>query len=424
MNEPTKKDIKVTALHDWHLSRNANMADFGGYEMPLWYGSSKEEHLRVLTHAGMFDTSHMAVIMVEGTQSFDLLQTSVTTDMNTCIGRNKKPLTPGRCVYGAFLNEKGEVIDDTIIFQTTDNQYMVVVNAGKGGPVADHLKANKGARDVRIIDLTDKVGKFDIQGPASAKIMKKILKHPDSVFGWMPYFSFKGHFETSSSQSNTVHLTDGTPIMLSRTGYTGEFGFEIFTAPEHIVKVWKMVLSAGEDFHVIPCGLAARDSLRTGAVLPLSHQDIGHWPFVDHPWTFALPYNDDRTDFTKSFIGDKALLNVGETYHTLPFAGNDLRKVTPPAVVLDENGKEIGTVLSCVTDMAIGRYEGKLFSISSEKPEGCKIRGLSCGFIKVKRGLDYGKSVILKGSRRKIRVQIESDIRPGRTARRRLKDML
>jgi aminomethyltransferase len=102
----------------------------------------------------------------------------------------------------------------------------------------------------------------------------------------------------------TVHLADGTTILLSRTGYKGEFGFEIFVSPDHTVKLWEMILNAGRDFELTPCGLAARDSLRGGAVLPLSHQDIGPGPPIDHPWHFALPSNDDLTAFTQTFIGD------------------------------------------------------------------------------------------------------------------------
>ena len=105
-----QKKSKTTPLHDWHKARGANMADFGGYEMPLWYSTAKTEHLSVLTHAGLFDTSHMAVIMAAGPQAFDLLQLCFTNNLAACTGKNKAPLSPGRSVYGAYLNEKGEVM--------------------------------------------------------------------------------------------------------------------------------------------------------------------------------------------------------------------------------------------------------------------------------------------------------------------------
>jgi aminomethyltransferase len=416
---------KKTLLHGWHATHGANMADFGGYEMPLWYSSAKNEHLAVVTHAGAFDTSHMATVLVSGKDAFGLLQKTFTNDMAACIGREKTPLFPGRCVYGVFLNEKGEVIDDAIIFQIAEGRYMVVVNAGMGGAVAAHLEAHKSGGDAEITDLTDRLGKMDVQGPLAAKVVRKILASPEAVLDRMPYFSFKGHFDEASPGADAVRLTDGTPILLSRTGYTGEFGFELFIAPAHFVKLWEMVMAAGEAFELTACGLAARDSLRAGAVLPLSHQDIGPWPFLNTPWAFALPYDAAGTGFTKSFVGDKALAEVTHPEYTYPFAGFDLRKVTLPAVVLDADGAEIGTVLTCATDMAIGRHQDRIYSIASpERPEDCKIKGLCCGFVKVRTPLAEGSVLQLKDARRKVKVRVEADVRPDRTARKPLKEML
>jgi aminomethyltransferase len=423
------EEIRKTPLHDWHLSHGANMAVFGGYDMPLWYPSgAKKEHLTVLTNAGIFDTSHMAVIMVTGTDAFELLQLCFTKDLNACVGKKKAPLKPGKCVYGAYLNERGELIDDAIVSQIEHNIYMIVVNAGMGGDIAHHMTDYAGSRDVEIIDLTDKVGKIDIQGPMAASILMNVLKEPKEVFDGMFYFTFKGHFDSMSTLAGTVSLNDGTPILLSRTGYTGEFGFEIFVNPDHLIGTWEMILTAGKDFDLISCGLAARDSLRAGALLPLSHQDIGPWPFVNHHWLFTLPYNDDRTGFTKKFIGDEALRNIEESEHTCAFAGYDLRKVSthdPAAYVLDSDGNEIGEVLTCVSDMAIGRHGDRIYSISSpDKPEVFNPKGLCCGFVKVKPKLLPGQIVELKDKRRKIKVMIVDDIRPDRTARRPIKEML
>lgn len=419
---------KRTLLFDWHGEQGANMADFGGYEMPLWYRTgAKTEHLTVLTHAGMFDTSHMALVKVTGPDAYNLLQLCFTKDLNLCIGLAKKPLEPGRCVYGAYLNEKGEVIDDAIVYQLAQENYLTVVNAGMGGPVAANFTSHKENMNVEIRDLTDKVGKMDLQGPLAGKILKKILGEPEKVFEKLPYFSFKGHFESDSSLADTVRLSDGTPILLSRTGYTGEFGFELFIAPEHFVRLWNMIAEAGQEFGLIACGLAARDSLRGGAVLPLSHQDIGHWPFINNPWPFTLPYNEGQTDFTKDFIGAEALKNAPDPDFTYPFVGNDLRKVSveDPAVVLDGDGKEIGTVLTCVTDMGIGRHKDRIYSIASpDKPENFKPKGLCCGFVKVKTKLDFGQTVEIRDNRRKIKVRITEDIRPDRTARRPIREML
>ena len=143
-----------------------------------------------------------------------------------------------------------------------------------------------------IVDLTDKLGKIDIQGPAAIKIMQKVLKTPEAVFDKLTYFSVQGPLRPEPRPSPaSAQLLDGTPLLLSRSGYTGEVGFEIFVEGEHNVRIWELLMEAGREFGLIACGLAARDSLRTGAVLPLSHQDIGHWTYIHHPWPFALPFD-------------------------------------------------------------------------------------------------------------------------------------
>ncbi len=422
-------DVKKTRLHGWHVQNGANMAQFGQYDMPLWYPSgAKKEHLAVLTDAGMFDTSHMSIITVRGSGARDLLQDCFSKDLSACIGKAQTPLVSGKSVYGVFLNDAGEVIDDAIVFQIYDSLFMVVVNAGMGGIVSKHLMGYTGEHKAAVIDLTDQVGKLDVQGPQAARIISRIIKKPTEVFAQLPYFSFKGHFNSALPLSEKVTLTDGTPLLLSRTGYTGEFGFELFVSPEKFVDLWELLLDAGQSFGMLTCGLAARDSLRAGAVLPLSHQDIGPWPFKNNPWPFALPYTSDNMGFTKDFPGAEALLQDAHNEYTYPFAGYDLRKVAagdPAAGVYSEGGTAIGSVLTCATDMAIGRVDGKIFSVSSpNKPPGFKPRGLSCGFIKVNKSLNAGATVILKDKHRSVKVEIVKDIRPDRTARKPLANFL
>ena len=419
-------EMKQTPLSDWHKQHGANMVDFGDYLMPVWYASAKDEHMTVVTNAGLFDTSHMAVVRLQGAGVFDLIQWCFTRDLRSCVGKDNAPITPGKCVYGAFLDEHGDAVDDSIVYKVTDDEYVVVVNASMGGPIAAHLEKHKAGRDVRITDLTDQLGKIDIQGPAAIKIMAKMLKSPDATFDKLPYFSFKGHFDPTSTFAADAQLLDGTPMLLSRSGYTGEVGFEMFVGREHNVRIWELIMEAGKDLGLIACGLAARDSLRTGAVLPLSHQDIGHWTYIHHPWPFALPFNASGGGFSKTFLGSAALDKATDAPYTLTFVGNDLRKIdTHSAVVRDLQGNELGTVLTCATDMAIGRHEGKIYSVASpNKPEGLAIRGLAAGFIKVKANLPVGTVVELKDSKRSIQVVIESDVRPDRTARKALKSFL
>jgi aminomethyltransferase len=417
---------KKTPLFDWHTEHGANMVEFGDYIMPVWYSSARDEHMAVVTHAGLFDTSHMAVVRLIGPGAFDLLQWCFTRDLCACVGKDNAPITPGKCVYGAFLDEDGDSIDDSIVYKVADEEYVVVVNAGMGGVIAAHLEAHKKDLNVRCIDLTDQLGKIDIQGPTAIKIVQKVLMAPDAAFDKLTYFSFKGHFDRTSPFAAFARFVDGTPLLLSRSGYTGEIGFEIFVERDDNVRIWEMLMEAGKDLGLIACGLAARDSLRTGAVLPLSHQDIGHWTYIHHPWPFALPFNETRDRFTKTFLGSAALERATGAPHTITFVGNDLRKIDAhEAVVRDQQGHEIGSVLTCATDMAIGRHAGKIYSVASpNKPEDLKIKGLSCGFIKVKANLAPGTVVELKDRKRAIQVVIETDVRPDRTARKALKNFL
>jgi aminomethyltransferase len=423
MNEALKR----TLLYDWHVKQGANMAPFGEYEMPLWYpAGAKVEHLSVITKAGLFDTSHMSFISASGPGTFDLLQLSFSKDLNSCIGKDKSPITPGKCTYGVFLNKNGEVLDDAILYQINAGNYLIVVNSGNGPKILNHLKGYNEESQINLTDISGQTCKMDIQGPLSAKILKKIIQKPDQVFSDMRYFSFKGCMDNISEAESDVLLSDNTPIMLSRTGYTGEFGFEIFVRSESFLKTWELIVENGGDSGLIPCGLASRDSLRAGAMLPLSHQDIGSWPFLNNPWQFALPYDTNKR-FTKKFTGSESLEKLsGYRFHTLAFAGFDLRKITAGAdsAVLDEEGNTIGEALTCVTDMAIGRHENRIYCISSpDKPTGFKPSGLSCGFVKVNKPLPIGCLIKIKDKRREIPVMIVDDIRPHRTARLDIKTM-
>jgi aminomethyltransferase len=420
-------DPRTTPLYPRHRDAGANMGDFGGYRMPLWYPAGmRREHRAVVLGAGLFDTSHMALLTVAGPGAHALLQRTFTKDLDRA-GPAERPLADGRCAYGAFLDSRGHVIDDAIVCRRGPEDYFVVVNAGMGPAVAGHLAAAADAPGTVVDDLTDRVAKLDLQGPAAARILGRLLEAPERVFQGLGYFSFKGHFDERHPAAATVRLDDGTPLLLSRTGYTGEFGFELFVVPDRAAALWDRLLAAGADFDLTPCGLAARDSLRAGAVLPLSHQDIGAWPFIHHPWPFALPYAADGRTFTKDFSGSAALLAAAATApYTLAFVGRDPRKVTagPETRALDEAGKPLGIVLTCATDTAIGWVDGRVVSLASPgRPQGFDPKGLSCGFVRVDQPLPAGSPLVLADGRRRIEVEVAADIRPDRTARRPMAQM-
>jgi aminomethyltransferase len=347
----------------------------------------------------------MSVVRLRGKDAKNLLQ--------LCLTRNIEKLPVGSCGYSMILSEEGYVVDDTIVYNLGEDEYIVIVNAGMGSVVADHLTKHNTFSDVVIHDEAGLFGKIDLQGPASVKIVKTLLaKGRGSVEG-LKYFKFLGDY---AKKNSPIHLPGDIPVLLSRTGYTGEVGFEILMPGDKTLAVWNMILETGKD-DVIPCGLAARDSLRAGAILPLSHQDIGHWPFVNTPWSFALPL-DKEGKLTKSFIGSRLYDNPPSQY-TLPFCGFDPRKAETDSAVVLLDGENIGVVSTCVIDMAIGRgTDTKIYSVASpDKPENFRARGLVCGFVRVNRAVAPGTKITLKDARRAIEVEIVTDVRPARTAR-------
>lgn len=410
--------LHQTALHATHEALGATLVDFGGWDMPLWYPTGAvKEHLAVIQHAGLFDIGHMAGIMVSGPDALAVLQWAFTKDLSQ---------SGARAAYGAFLDASGGVVDDAIIYPLSGGRYFVVLNVGKGERIAEQLRASAAEKgqDVAVRDLAGTYAKLDVQGPATVRVLARLLKDPETVFEKMPYFSFKGDIELAKSD---VFLADGSPIFLSRTGYTGEQGFEMFVPYDKVTDIWNRILEEGKDEGVIPCGLAARDSVRAGAVLPLSQQDIGPWPFVNNPWPFTLP-RDENGAWTKDFLGRAALeeaLAAGAAPYTYAYCGFDPRKVTfpdhhtHPQVLLD--GEAIGDVLTCVADVSIGRVDGVITSVASpDKPEGFAPKGLVCGFVRVNRPLETGTKLTLADPRRKIQVETVTDIRPARTARKKL----
>ena len=408
---PDASSLRRTALYARHVALGANLAAFAGWEMPLWYrAGAVKEHLAVIQSAGLFDTSHMDVFFVSGPGANLLLDYAFTRDLSRA--------RPGRALYGAFLDRDGRVVDDAILYPLAPDRFAVVVNAGMAPAVITHLKGLPGAGDSDLREPDRRLGKLDLQGPASPAILREAVDGADRLFADMPYFSFSGDFNLAAS---AIRLRDGTPLLLSRTGYTGELGFEIFLPLDRIEEVWDNLLRLGAGCGLLPCGLAARDSLRTGALLPLSHQDIGPWPYVNHPWLFALPLKGNGSfSFTKDFVGASAL-RPEENPHTLPFAGFDQRRVEPHGAKVFLDGEEMGDILTIVSDMAIGRVGGVIAGIADpNRPKDWTPRGLCCGFVRVKRRLKPGTKLGLRDTRREIEVEVVKAIRPNRTATRRL----
>lgn len=413
-------EMKKTVLYQQHLALDAKMGVFGGYQMPLWYGAgARAEHLAVIKAAGLFDTSHMAAITVSGRQAFALLQGYFSKDLRVLQKENKGALP--RAVYGVFLTEKAHVLDDAILYQLDEDLFLVVVNAGMGEAVSRHLSG--AGLDAEIVDHSDQIGKIDIQGPLAGTILRAIVEDGDELLQKMDFFSFLGGFP-GLGPGREVMVAGNNPVFLSRTGYTGEFGFELLAPVTLLPLLWDELLRAGRDYGLLPCGLAARDSLRVGAKLPLSHQDIGDFPFASNPWEFVLPRAEDGF-FTKDFLGAEAHAACNWQRHTLAFCGFDPRKIAAEASswVEDCNGNKIGTILSCTTDMAIGRLpDGSVTSVAIDPL--FKARGLCCGFVLVTEKLPPETRIFLCDGKRRLEVEICKRIRPATTARNDIASML
>lgn len=403
----TPLEVRHTALHSRHQEAGALLTDFGGWEMPLWYPwGAVKEHLAVITAAGLFDTSHMDFLFISGKGAHRLLNQAFTRDLSH--------LRPGRALYGAFLEADGTTLDDAVLYPLDEDRFGVVVNAGMAPRVKDHLVSLPEASGVSVAEPEERLLKIDLQGPRSPALIRSILAQPD-LLQVFPYFSFQGDFNFKKSR---VKTRDGVPILLSRSGYTGEVGFEVFAPLAAAEKLWDQILTLGGK-DVLPCGLAARDSLRAGALLPLSHQDIGHWLFLNHPWEFALPLLPEG-GFSKSFVG-MAGLDRSKAKYTVPFIGFDPRRVDRETGVALKEGREIGSVLTIVTDVAVGRLDGRVVSLAGpDHPADWKPRGLALGFLHLTERPEPGERLTLRDQRRQIEVEVAKDLRPQRTARKNL----
>ena len=245
----TTDAMRRTPLHERHLALGARMVPFAGWEMPVQYRGILEEHRAVRERVGLFDVSHMGEFVVEGPGARDFLARMVPGDL--------PGLADGRCVYTQFTRPDGGVVDDTIIGNLGD-RFLVVVNASNRekvwGWLSEHLPS-----ETRMTDLSDEMALLAIQGPAASALMAEVGTPGLST---LPSFGI--------SQGRIL----GLDAWVSRTGYTGEDGFEIYVAPELAPRLWEGLLAAGESHGILACGLGARDVLRLEAGLPLYGHEL------------------------------------------------------------------------------------------------------------------------------------------------------
>ena len=266
-----------TPLHAAHLAAGARMVDFGGWDMPINYGSQIEEHHQVRQAAGMFDVSHMTVVDINGAQARHFLSYLLANDV-------ARLNTPGRALYSCMLNEQGGILDDLITYFLDENFFRVVVNAATHDKDMAWITSQARAFDVMVNERPE-LAMIAVQGPSAREIVLAGLPQVDA---------------TSAAELKPFSAGQYGDLFIACTGYTGEDGFEISLAAEAATTLWDQLLSAG----VTPCGLGARDTLRLEAGMNLYGQDMDETvsPLESAlGWTVAL--QDDR-----AFIGKDALL--------------------------------------------------------------------------------------------------------------------
>jgi aminomethyltransferase len=278
-----KMELK-TPLYDCHVACGGKIVPFAGYLLPVQYETGViAEHTAVRTKAGLFDVSHMGETLFSGKDALANIQKLVTND---CAG-----MYDGQARYSPMCNEAGGVIDDLIVYRLAEERYMIVVNAANRQKdvawMREHLFG-----DVQFRDSSDETAQIALQGPKSLEILQK-LAAPESIPA--KYYSCVEH--------GTVA---GFPCIVSKTGYTGEDGFELYCAPQDAPALWNTLLEAGKGCGLIPCGLGARDTLRLEAAMPLyGHEMDDTISPLETGLGFAVKMQKP------DFIGKKALEEKG-----------------------------------------------------------------------------------------------------------------
>ena len=271
--------MNETPLTRWHQQHGARMTDFHGWLMPLQYTSITDEHQAVRKAAGLFDLCHMGRIRLTGPARIEFAQRMTTADVAR--------MNEGEIDYGFLCNPQGGVVDDITVYRGDDHVFLVV-NGANRLKVVDWLNSNRGENAVKIGDVSDTLGMIAIQGPAAEAILQDETEYPLRA---MRYYHF------------AVARVCGVEMLVSRTGYTGEDGFELYVDAPHCESVWETLMKRGEGRGLAPVGLGARDTLRLEAAMPLYGNELNDTttPFEAGLGKFVVMEKPD-------FMGRPALL--------------------------------------------------------------------------------------------------------------------
>ena len=313
--------MNKTALYDKHVSLGAKMVPFAGFDMPVQYSGVTEEHFAVREKVGIFDVSHMGQFFVEGPSAKDLLQFVGTNNVDA--------LENGKAQYTCLPNGNGGIVDDLIVYKMTDEKYFVVVNASNIEKDWNHISKHNEKFGAKLTNASDEMSLIAIQGPKATETLQKLT---DIDLSEIPYYHF--------TEGKIAGCED---VIISNTGYTGSGGFEIYFKNENAVKIWEAITEAGQEFGLIPCGLASRDTLRLEKGFCLYGNDIDD---TTSPLEAGLGW---ITKFDKDFVDKERFAKEKEDGITRKLVGFEMQEKAIPRhdyLVVDAEGNEIGKVTS------------------------------------------------------------------------------
>ncbi len=313
--------MNKTALYDQHVSLGAKMVPFAGFDMPVQYSGVTQEHFAVREKVGVFDVSHMGQFFIEGPSAKDLLQFVGSNNVDT--------LENGKAQYTCLPNGNGGIVDDLIVYKMADEKYFVVVNASNIEKDWDHISKYNEKFGAKMTNASDEMSLLAIQGPKATETLQKLT---DADLSAIPYYYF--------SVGKIAGVED---VIISNTGYTGSGGFEIYFKNEDAAKLWSEILQAGEEFGILPCGLASRDTLRLEKGFCLYGNDIDD---TTSPLEAGLGW---ITKFDKDFVDKERLAAQKEAGITRKLVGFEMLERAIPRhdyLVVDAEGNEIGKVTS------------------------------------------------------------------------------
>jgi len=344
--------MKKTTFYNIHVKEGAKIVEFAGYLMPVQYSSIIAEHKAVRNSVGVFDVSHMGEVFVKGDKALDFIQLITINDASK--------LTPGRVQYSAMCYEDGGIVDDLLVYRLAEKEFLLVINASNIEKDFEWMKKNNIGADLK--NKSDEYSLLAIQGPNSQKVVQKLTSDPVNI----EYYHF----------INTK--INGIDMILSRTGYTGELGYELyFLGNEKTAEdLWNAVMKAGKEYNIQPAGLAARDSLRLEMGFCLYGNDIDK---TTNPLEAGLGW---ITKLKKDkFIGKDALLKVKEAglkRKLVPVETNE--KAFPRhGYDLTVNGKKVGTVTSGTVSPVLDKPIALGYVETQYSDEGSKVNFLIRG---------------------------------------------